>query len=75
MSAIATVLATMGHTVTGSDLRASVVTDRLAARGSRWPSATGPTTWRSAEVVTASLGRRPTTIPSWSRPGAVASPS
>lgn len=33
MSAIATVLAAMGHTVTGSDLRASAVTDRLASLG------------------------------------------
>ncbi len=33
MSAIATVLSTMGHTVTGSDLRDSAVTDRLRAAG------------------------------------------
>ncbi len=33
MSAIATVLRAMGHTVTGSDLRASPVTERLAAAG------------------------------------------
>ena len=33
MSAIATVLAAMGHTVTGSDLRRSPVTDRLASQG------------------------------------------
>lgn len=33
MSAIATVLAAMGHTVTGSDLRASPVINRLAAAG------------------------------------------
>ncbi len=33
MSAIATVLAAMGHTVTGSDLRGSPVVDRLVAQG------------------------------------------
>lgn len=33
MSAIASVLAAMGHTVTGSDLKASPGLDRLAARG------------------------------------------
>ena len=33
MSAIATVLADMGHSVTGSDLKASAVVDRLVARG------------------------------------------
>jgi UDP-N-acetylmuramate--alanine ligase len=33
MSAIASVLSTMGHTVTGSDLRESPVTDRLVAAG------------------------------------------
>ncbi|MHB1986864.1 MAG: UDP-N-acetylmuramate--L-alanine ligase [Acidimicrobiales bacterium] len=33
MSAIATVLATMGHEVTGSDLKASPVLERLAASG------------------------------------------
>jgi UDP-N-acetylmuramate--alanine ligase len=33
MSAIATVLAGMGHTVTGSDLKSSPVTDRLGAQG------------------------------------------
>ena len=33
MSAIATVLAAMGHTVTGSDLKASPVIDRLKAAG------------------------------------------
>jgi UDP-N-acetylmuramate--alanine ligase len=33
MSAIATVLAAMGHTVTGSDLKASPVIDRLTAAG------------------------------------------
>ena len=35
MSAIATVLAAMGHTVTGSDLKASPVIDRLRALGRR----------------------------------------
>ena len=33
MSAIASVLAAMGHQVTGSDLKASPVTERLAAQG------------------------------------------
>jgi UDP-N-acetylmuramate--alanine ligase len=33
MSAIATALRTMGHTVTGSDLKASAVTERLRAAG------------------------------------------
>ena len=33
MSAIATVLADMGHTVTGSDLKASVGLERLRAKG------------------------------------------
>ena len=33
MSAIATVLAAMGHTVTGSDLKASTVTERLQGAG------------------------------------------
>jgi UDP-N-acetylmuramate--alanine ligase len=59
MSAIATVLATMGHTVTGSDLRASVVTDRLAAMGV--PVAIGHRAEQvgSAEVVTASTAVGP----------------
>jgi UDP-N-acetylmuramate--alanine ligase len=35
MSAIATVLSAMGHTVTGSDLKASLTLDRLAAAGVR----------------------------------------
>jgi len=33
MSAIASVLSAMGHRVTGSDLKASPVTDRLRAAG------------------------------------------
>ena len=33
MSAIATVLSAMGHTVTGSDLKSSGITDRLSRAG------------------------------------------
>src|SRR5213076_1683228 len=35
MSAIATVLSAMGHTVTGSDLKASLTLERLAAAGAQ----------------------------------------
>ena len=54
MSAIATVLAAMGHTVTGSDLRASPVTERLRPAGI--PVAIGhrADNLGDADVVTAS---------------------
>jgi UDP-N-acetylmuramate--alanine ligase len=54
MSALASVLATMGHEVTGSDLRASATTARLEAEGI--PVAVGHSADHlgSAEVVTAS---------------------
>ncbi|MGH9045847.1 MAG: Mur ligase domain-containing protein, partial [Acidimicrobiales bacterium] len=54
MSAIATVLAAMGHRVTGSDLRGSAVTDRLVDEGI--PVAVGHRAEHvvGAEVVTAS---------------------
>ena len=72
MSAIATVLAAMGHTVTGSDLRGLGVTDRLRALGidvaiGHDAANVGTPTW--------SRGRRPCgrTTPRWSRPGAGAS--
>jgi len=54
MSAIATVLATMGHALTGSDLRASAVTDRLAARGIAVSIGHSADNVGGAEVVTAS---------------------
>jgi UDP-N-acetylmuramate--alanine ligase len=54
MSAIATVLATMGHTVSGSDLRASAVTDRLSAAGIRVAIGHGADNVAGADVVTAS---------------------
>jgi UDP-N-acetylmuramate--alanine ligase len=56
MSAIASVLAAMGHTVTGSDLKASAVTDRLAGQGVAVTIGHRAETVRAAapDVVTAS---------------------
>jgi UDP-N-acetylmuramate--alanine ligase len=52
MSAIATVLAAMGHTVTGSDLRGSPVVDRLADQGVQVAVGHRAEQVGSAEVVT-----------------------
>ncbi len=54
MSALAAVLAAMGHTVTGSDLRASAVTDRLAASGIGVSVGHSAANLGGAEVVAAS---------------------
>ena len=45
MSAIATALHAMGHTVTGSDLRRRRSPSGSRGRDRRWPSATPPPTW------------------------------
>jgi len=52
MSAIATVLAAMGHTVTGSDLRGSPVVDRLVDQGVQVAVGHRAEQVGSAEVVT-----------------------
>ena len=54
MSAIATVLVTMGHHVSGSDLRASPVTDRLIASGIPVAIGHSADNVAGAEVVTSS---------------------
>ncbi len=54
MSAIAIVLATMGHRVTGSDLRASLVTERLRPAGHPGGHRPPADNLGDAEVVTAS---------------------
>jgi UDP-N-acetylmuramate--alanine ligase len=54
MSAIATVLATMGHTVSGSDLRRSAVTERLGGQGIAIALGHEAANVAGADVVTAS---------------------
>lgn len=54
MSAIAAVLESMGHTVTGSDLRASAVTERLLNAGVPVAIGHAAANLGAAEVVTAS---------------------
>ncbi|MCU4183685.1 UDP-N-acetylmuramate--L-alanine ligase [Acidiferrimicrobium sp. IK] len=54
MSGIATVLASMGHTVTGSDLRDSPVLERLAGAGIRTVAGHDPALVTGADMVTAS---------------------
>ena len=59
MSALATVLATMGHRVTGSDLRTSAVVDRLTASGIPVVVGHAADNLGQAEVVTSSPAVRP----------------
>ena len=54
MSAIATVLRSMGHTVTGSDLKESAVTERLTALGIPVSIGHEAANVGSAQVVTVS---------------------
>jgi len=54
MSAIAAVLAAMGHRVTGSDLKGSAVTDRLVAQGIEVTLGHRAENGADAELVTAS---------------------
>ncbi len=54
MSAIATVLHAMGHTVSGSDLRASAVTERLRAAGMAVAIGHAPANLAAAQLVTVS---------------------
>jgi len=54
MSAIASVLAAMGHTVTGSDLKASPTTQRLSAAGVEVTIGHAPAHVGDAELVTIS---------------------
>ena len=58
MSGIAEVLLTLGFTVTGSDLRASAVTERLAARGASIALGHAPQNVGSAKVVVTSSAVR-----------------
>lgn len=58
MSGIAEVLLTLGFTVTGSDLRASAVTERLAARGARIAFGHAPENVGAAKVVVTSSAVR-----------------
>ena len=60
MSGIAEVLLNLGYTVSGSDLKRSPVTDRLAALGARVSRrATPPPTSPGAHVVVTSTAVRP----------------
>ena len=52
MSAIATILSGMGHTVSGSDVKASPVTDRLAASGITVAIGHDPSHVAGADLVT-----------------------
>jgi UDP-N-acetylmuramate--alanine ligase len=54
MSAIATVLAAMGHTVSGSDLQRSAVTERLRGQGVRVTVGHAAANVAGADIVTAS---------------------
>ena len=54
MSAIATVLAAMGHTVSGSDLQASAVTERLRGQGVTVMRGHAAANVAGADIVTAS---------------------
>jgi len=54
MSAIATVLHAMGHTVSGSDLRASAVTERLRAAGMAVAIGHAPANLAAAQLVAVS---------------------
>ena len=54
MSAIATVLASIGHRVTGSDLKASPVTERLANQGITVVAGHRAENVGDADIVTAS---------------------
>jgi UDP-N-acetylmuramate--alanine ligase len=60
MSAIASTLASMGHRVTGSDLRSSPVTERLAAEGVSVAIGHAPEHVGAATVVTFSPAVAPT---------------
>lgn len=59
MSAIATVLASMGHTVTGSDLRSSPVTERLQHAGIEVAVGHQAGNLEAADMVTVSTAVRP----------------
>ena len=64
MSAIATVLAGMGHQVSGSDLKSSASLERLRAAGrDRGRSATTPPTWATTSTRSPSPPRCPATNP------------
>ncbi|MGH9076073.1 MAG: UDP-N-acetylmuramate--L-alanine ligase [Acidimicrobiales bacterium] len=62
MSAIATVLAQMGHRVTGSDIRTSLATERLGGLGVAIHVGHHPDQVGGAEVVTASTAVPPTNV-------------
>jgi UDP-N-acetylmuramate--alanine ligase len=62
MSAIATVLAAMGHRVTGSDLRGSAVTERLATQGIAVSLGHAAANVAGVDVVTASPAVRPDNV-------------
>lgn len=59
MSGIAEVLINLGHTVSGSDLRRSAATDRLAALGARIFEGHAPGHVQGAQVVVTSTAVRP----------------
>ena len=62
MSAIASVLAAMGHVVTGSDLKASPVTERLVAQGIPVAIGHAAATVAGADLVTASPAVAPDNV-------------
>lgn len=62
MSALASVLAAMGHHVTGSDLKASPVTERLRAQGVTVAIGHLPEQVHGAELVTYSPAVRPDNV-------------
>jgi UDP-N-acetylmuramate--alanine ligase len=62
MSAIATVLAAMGHTVSGSDLQASATTERLRGQGVTVTLGHAAATVAGADIVTASPAVAPDNV-------------
>jgi UDP-N-acetylmuramate--alanine ligase len=62
MSAIAAVLAGMGHRVTGSDIKTSPVTDRLRAEGVAIMVGHDPSHVQGADIVTYSPAVRPDNV-------------
>ncbi|HEY6553898.1 MAG TPA: Mur ligase domain-containing protein, partial [Vicinamibacteria bacterium] len=59
MSGIAEVLLNLGYTVSGSDLKRSSVTDRLAAQGARFAEGHAALQVKGAHVVVTSTAVRP----------------
>ena len=67
MGAIAHVLHTMGHTVTGSDLKAGAVLDRLSVEGMTMHVGHDAAHLGEAELVAISTAMKPTYLPNIGR--------